>query len=391
MLIDMLELLPEKIYVKLEENFRKELFDKCIVKAGTVTRLAKMTKVSRQWFNKWRWGWQRTPFDAFTFLLNYNGISIHAVWDNIEEFGLQGQNRGLKLPRFFNITEDFIWFIGVRHGDKAESKTQIGLCNSDTDILKKFCEVLFLFGIPSETLSFYVYVKDEEKRKILKTFLKNLCKAEEKKIKFYYRSDREMYVIVQLHNALFHKLVYKIEENLPSLLSSSSNFKAAYIRGFADAEGCVDHHGYIIITQKLSKLGKKNIQLVMNLLEKLCIKSHTRTDGLKLRLIINRQSLKSYEHLIGFCSKRKMNDLKIIREIYENKYDKRNIENEITELAQKPITRREIVLALKSNYDKTGLVIRKLAKEGKINVINKRPLTIISLKEVPHDSLVNHP
>jgi len=97
------------------------------------------------------------------------------------------------------------------------------------------------------------------------------------------------------------------------------------------------------------------------------------------------------ERLIEFYSKKKMNDLKIIRKIYENKYDKRNIENEITELAQKPITRREIVLALKSNYDKTGLVIRKLAKEGKINVINKKPLTIISLKEAPHDSLRNHP
>ncbi len=54
-----------------------------------------------------------------------------------------------------------------------------------------------------------------------------------------------------------------------------------------------------------------------------------------------------------------------IIELFENKYDKRNIENEIIGLAQKPITRREMVLASESNYDKTGLAIRKLEKEGK--------------------------
>jgi hypothetical protein len=390
-LIDILDLLPKKCYVKIEETFRKILFDKCIIKAGTVTNLAKILKTRRQDLNKLRWGWQRISFKNFIFLLEYANFLLDNMWDTIEEFGLQGQKIGLKLPRFFEINEDFVWFIGVRHGDRAENQVQVGICNSDMDILQKFCEILFAKGFKPSELNFYVYVKDKKIRERLKRNIKKFCKDKETNIKFYFKTDKEMYIMIQLNNALFHKIAYKIEEKLDDVLNNSQNFKAAYVRGFIDAEGCVDHHGCIIVTQKLSKVGKKNTLLIKKLLEELSIESHIRRDGYKkLRLIMNKESLESYVDLIGFCSKRKMNELKIIQETYKKKYDKRNIENEILKLAKKPVTRREIILALKSKYDKTGSTIRKLEKEGKIKIINKRPLTVVFSKEVQHDLLANH-
>jgi tRNA (cytidine56-2'-O)-methyltransferase len=74
---------------------------------------------------------------------------------------------------------------------------------------------------------------------------------------------------------------------------------------------------------------------------------------------------------------------------FEGKELKKDFENKKIKII--PQEHGKKVLKVLDHYDKTGLVIRKLEKEGKIKVINKRPLTIISLKEAPHDSLGNHP
>ena len=382
---DIFDLLPERTYVKLRDTFRKQLIDLCIDNAGGVNKLANKLGIPRQKIYQFKRGWLRISYENLLFFVRYSGISLDKTWDEIDGFAHPGGSNTIKPPRYIDVNENLLWLMGIRAGDRAETETQIGICNSDISILKKFYNILLSYNAPKSSIYLYVYLKDEKNKSDVKKRVRVFSPI---RIKYYCRKESNFYCLLQYNNSFFHKIIYLLEKN--NIEELPLNLKSAFLQGFADAEAHVDIRGEIIFTQKANKEGKRNIRLIQKILDDFDIKYKIRErDGL-LRLFTLKECIKRYRDIIGFSSVRKRKELECVIQIRSKSYDKRNIENDILKMSQKEVTQKEIAFSLKSKRSKIRLYIRDLESKGKIKIIKNRPLTVISVKEAPHDSLLPH-
>ncbi len=381
-LIDIFDLLPRKTYVKLKDDFRQKLIEKCVIFCGGVNKFAKILNVERQKIYKFKGGKLRISIENLRLMLKLADISLNNAWYFIDGFAGQGAKNTIKPPRYFKIDKKFGWFFGIRLGDRAENKNQIGICNSDISILKKFYGILLSYKIARKSIKLYVYTKNKQVRDCLE---KTFTFAEGSEIKYYNKKSSNFYCLIQSNNALLHKIVYGLEKL--KIQELHQDVKRSFLQGFADAEAHVDLRGEIIFSQKSNRCGKRNIKNVQCLLKEMEIETKIYENSGNLRLLTYKKDLKKYQELIGFSSDRKNKELHRVIEIYSKKRDLRDIQEDIIRISKNPITRKEIAFLLKSKRCKVNLYIRKMEKERKIKIINKRPLTIISLKEALHDSL----
>ena len=100
--------------------------------------------------------------------------------------------------------------------------------------------------------------------------------------------------------------------------------KAAYVKGFLDAEGCVEDYG-IKVNQKLTKVGIKNIRRLYWLLNELGIKcSETRYESrsfvyIRIPALREAANLKLFQTLVGFTHEGRTRKLSELIGIYEGK------------------------------------------------------------------------
>lgn len=101
--------------------------------------------------------------------------------------------------------------------------------------------------------------------------------------------------------------LYDFLKDLNKVKELARQFPKQFLRGFADAEGCVDSRS-ISIGQK----NRKTLEFCKELLESLGIKSHvySRSNGMSNLRIFKRESIK-FASIVGFSIKRKQEKLSL--------------------------------------------------------------------------------
>ncbi len=367
------DFLPHNIRLNLEKEFRTNLFNEAIQKAGTSAKdLAKELGYQKNSINCWRRGATKPTFKDLLKILSYLNLNIEQIWNNIISFNSQGYNGHYELPSSFVLNEKLAWYFGYRDGDGSKANPIIAACSSpkEIDLLLRYKEITDELIKTSNKWSIYTYsIKSALVDKVKETF------NNERIISYSKRQRKEGFVILHIGGSKINDLFNNIEEKLDYFLGGASKkVQSEYAKGFFDADGHVDIHGTIILRQSIK--GVRRIKRVQMVLDNLNIRYKTKIRSSKFTLIV--YSLKDYKEKIGFNSEIKKNQLSKMIECYSTPYNPTSIENRVYSLCDSPITKRELMIKLKMRYGIMSTILNRMVNKHKLRVVLRRPFTVVN-------------
>lgn len=371
--------MPAKTRVLLPENARRELIKAAVAKFGGRKKLADFLRVNRRVPRWWEIGKHRPSIGQLRML----EVSSRVI-ANAENFGLEGSKKNLRFPKEITFDEEVAWFFGLRDGDSDETDFDVGIGNSDPEILRRAIQFFRKFFIGEEQLWLYIWTVESELDSAKEKWSKEL-KVPKAKISVYRaRRQNKDFVKVRFSSLLFRLIVENLRARVDVLLQGSpTQVKAAYARGFLDAEGCVEDFG-IILNQKATKKGLDNLRRLDWLLKELEINhggvkytNQGRFAYIRVPAQLGSDNLKKFQKVINFSSRSKTAKLSELVRIYEN----RNLEANRDLLKRgivvwlnadnNSVTRFDVMRAFNLGRDKTRGIMKSLIKEGKVKATKK--------------------
>lgn len=147
------------------------------------------------------------------------------------------------LPKEIEFDEEIAWYLGLRHGDKAEkNKGIIGIGNTNLKIIKRVFRIFVKrFYIPIEKIRVELRYNNSENLKIVKSFVKKLGIRDENIKEIYHQHSNHTVISLFAYNIVLRRLLDWLQENIKEILSKPPTTVAyAYHAGYFDAEGHVD-------------------------------------------------------------------------------------------------------------------------------------------------------
>ena len=315
-----------------------------------------------------------------------------------ENFGLEGSKKNLKFPKEVIFDEEFAWFLGLRDGDPDETNFDVGIGNSNPTILRNAIQFFKKFSIQEEQLWLYISTTSSNVNSVKERWSEELG-VPKARIRVYYQTEHlnEDYVKMRFSCLLLRLIIEKLRERLDALLESSPiQVRAAYVRGFFDAEGCVEGFG-IIVNQRANKKGLANLQRLDRLLTELGInhgKVRFTNKGRFAYIRIPAQSraknINKFQEVIGFSSKNKRAKLSELIQIYENgnSINRVLLKNRIPEwMNDEGVSLFDVMVAFCLKRSTARRTMHSLIKEGKIGSKKVDRKWIFIKTKTPHSFL----
>lgn len=295
--ISIIDYLPEKSRVSLTNQ--KEIMEKAISKAGNQQNLAKQLNVFQTTISSWMLCKTRI-----------NNSALLKIQQLLKENDLKTKYETHKRTPIkiseIQVSPQFLWFIGVRDGDRDEDKYSVGVGTTDPEIAIEFKNSLLkLFNLEKNKLYCIItspnqFLTETEKIKIKELYSKELELPEEIiRIKPRGKNERNKryHIVVRYYNKLMKDIVRNIENDFAEIIKNSSKeIQGAYVAGLIDSEGTVKDSGRIIIEMRPKSY--KCLKIASDILENLDIK-HKLIEDKKYNLI--RLTIYPNPFILKFC------------------------------------------------------------------------------------------
>lgn len=310
MKIKTINVLPLQTRVLLEEGLRRKIFSNKI-------KLAQKLKVNQDTVRGWLSGNHRPT------LAQLRKLQVSIPWNKIISLGWQGSLHEIKLPPQLEL-ERIAWLIGVMEGDRScRRKEGIGIVNQEKSLIKHFLNSMEIFNIKKREVHLRVLINNQ---KMDKAKISNEFGVPSENITILKTSLKMRSPVFEIR--VFNSLLARITEKIRMLLRSiplRENIIREFVKGFLDAEGCVNDDGSIEAKQKNNVEGSNTIKFISNLLTLLGIRNSMEGPNCENMLILriwggkrNAENIKSFNLIIGFIHEQKQTKLRNVLSVLDN-------------------------------------------------------------------------
>ena len=358
------DLPTNKIYIKLKDNFREQLFKKAYKKEKNWNKLGKKIKVKRPdtlLARDWKRGSCSFPLETAIKLCKIANISTLDLESNLEEIrykkrlNKRGGNSGkpLKKPKFpIKVDRDFIEIIGHICGDgsipKSKKRTAIPLCyiNSQPELLENFKMLINkVFGEIEPAVS----IRDDP--------------AHYTRPNYYLRYPTLLSTIVLI---VFKGKQYPLE--FPSYLLKTKEKQKVFLKAIYDDEGYIPKKDKKIIVGMKSK---QFIEGCKNILKEIGIKTGSihKKEEFYIIEVAEGDSIKKFSEEVKIIHPMKIDRLnKIIKRGWKFKRNKKKILKKIiiNLIETKPKSVKELSKIMNKQPQTIRQHLNNLKEEGKL-------------------------
>ena len=382
--IDLLKCIPPNSYITINKEFKSKIFQTAFHKFGTRKNVSKMLDVSINTFDRWLYHKKkgRMPYDHLMKLLQLAGISVEELRNNLINIGVRSNVIFVKNWKLF-LNEEFFEWLGMVRGDGHMSDRSVTFWNTYSKLCLFFVDVLrAYFGINKK--QFYIQILIPLKMKIEDA---EILTGELRKLGFLniklYKSDntrkaKKIVVSFSTHNKILLYLLNQINREIKTYLyNSPREAKAAYIRGFCSAEGCISESksGVRIIT--ITQNNIEELEFIKSILTDLGIKNldGPRSTGTAFRIgITTQRELEKFQKLIGFGKHDiKNNHLKEVLKhykfnVYRIPHSERYTDILKTIKENNEVTAKFLAEKLSLDYSHTHSILSEMKEKGLVLV-----------------------
>lgn len=364
MRVNILNHLPDKTFIYIEDNPRNMLFDWY---GGTLTSLSKKLKLSLKNISRYKNGTRGIPLKLFFKLLDLSNTNP-SLFQNKMTIKVGKRGNSLKIGPFLNITSEWIYISELVRGDGSlargnHNSYRLNLVNTDIGLINHTNKFFLNLGIKGNSISIYPAFGNPH--------IKHL----------YVNSE----IISYFFNSFFKIPFGKKEEmGFPNFILKNRDFSINAVRGIFDAEGNVMiyktkvkgfNRGRVMIVSFDEKYLEK-IKLILN---KFNIHPRIyREERGKFkdfyRLIINYgEGIKKFAKLIKPLHKKRSEKLKLLISTYTTSriHSKDLIFKILKLLLNKNMRRKELLEYFKLADNNFGKLLERLVKEDLICVVDK--------------------
>jgi len=235
------------------------------------------------------------------------GVDKEDIFKNTEAFGLEASYQLIQLPEKILVDEELAWFLGFHITENSETPWGIGVCNTNTTLIRKAFQILKKkFQIPIEKFRLEIRVTPRmNEREITKDIQKYLGLSRQQ-IRISKRKEVMNYPLftLRINSSLIKSLVKNIEVFfIGNALKFRRRTQAKFIQGVFDADAWINKtKGIIVLTQRKEKLVLLIEKLLLSLNIK-CRKEYWKKKHFYACIITkgrNKDNLLSFRKKIGF-------------------------------------------------------------------------------------------
>lgn len=375
--------IPSTSYVTIDPDFRTKLFNKAVKKAGSRAKLAKILNTNKWTFDCWKYGKKRPPLGIVVECANFVEIPSSKLLVHITDIRSLFNSGRISVNNWkLLLNEEFAEWLGMLQGDGSLTSDEVKISNTYIDIPIYFADLLTkTFGIEKSrikiVISFFTDDSITEANKIKNIFRKRKFTNIEL-YKAYQHKGNKIVITTRVYSKILQRFLIGLMKDLVTILKMSPNsVKAAYVRGFAAAEGCISEgkSGVRIIT--ITQNDAKELEFVKSLLNNIGITNigGPRSTGTAFRIGITTQiELEKFQKLVGFGKHKLKNEAltKIIKHykfrVYRTptylRYEEINriIKN------QKYITVKSLAKILSLDCEHVRFLLNNMLRLGLVNV-----------------------
>jgi len=355
--INLMKYIPLDSYVTLNPKFRFKLYDKAIKKVGSGSELAKLINTNATSVFDWKFGKFRPPLGKVIKCIKLLGWSENELSKNIVDITSYMRAGMISINQWkLTLDEKLAEWFGLLKGDGSISQEYIEFANSEIEMTLFFAEVLNkYFNISKDRITMIINVPFNKTLQDAKEIIESLRKRGY--TKFYLnkivknKRSKKFVIVARSTSKVLAQILRMVTKNLQEIIKNSpASVKAAYVRGFASAEGGIHRYGAIrMIT--ISQKDRKELEFVNSLLDDLGVTvSGIRPSTRSFQIFISNQvGIRQFYKLIGFGTYSiKSKKLAQIIEDYEK-----------LKCKLRPIRYEEILKSIKNNE---GIAAKQLCK-----------------------------
>jgi len=274
MKIDLLKIIPGNVRIQLGEVTQNKLLDEAMKISGKQKNLAKMLNLSRLSVYYLLSKSSRPTLETLKKLMEITKMEI----DNQElSLSMEASNRQIKVKRYIEIDEEFMWFLGFWEGDNSDNTNNLGVGNTDINISRRAFNFLKSFiGENEISVRFEFSPQIKITEEVVNDMAKKIGIKKCRSITAINKKGRnKTFIELKIYSTPLKKTFLKIRELLRNkLVKMPENLKIMFLQGFFDADGSINIKKQIATYwQKGNQKGYENLKLVKNLLNSLKIKS----------------------------------------------------------------------------------------------------------------------
>jgi hypothetical protein len=140
MQFDILELIPDWLYIRIKKEFRKKIFLDAKNRFGSYRKLAKNLNFNIASVSAWKNGKQYIPLNVVNYLLKINGMKKEELRKQIFAIGIKNNIKPLIRPKLtITFDKNLARLIGYIYGDGSIGKNlRISYTNQNKFLIEKF-------------------------------------------------------------------------------------------------------------------------------------------------------------------------------------------------------------------------------------------------------------
>ena len=364
MKVNLLEHLPDKTFIYLEDKQRNVLFDWY---EGTLTSLGKKLNLSLKNISRYRNGTRGIPLKLFFKFLDLSNKNLFLFQDKVTvKVGKRGNP--LKIGPFLSITPEWIYISELIRGDGSlvrgtHDSYRLNLTNTDIGLIKHTEKFFLNLGIESSNISIYPAFANPHIKQL------------------YIHSE----IISYFFNSFF-KIRFGRKEKMgfPDFILKNRDFSINAVKGIFDAEGNIMSYktkfkGFNRGRVMIVSFDEKYLEKIKLILNKFNIHPwiwKEKRDKYKdfYRLVINYgEGIKKFAKLIKPLHKKRNEKLKLLVSTYTTSriHSKDLVLRILKLLLNKNMRRKELLGYSKLSDNNFGKLLGRLVKENLIYVVNK--------------------
>jgi DNA-binding phage protein len=303
MRVDILEVVPSEVRIQLQEESLRKLFQRALEITGNKKKLAQVLSLNRFSLYRLLQGISKPKAETLRKLIELTKMEIK---DEELTLSVEASKNSIRIKRYIEIDEDFMWFIGIWEGDNADNSNSLGIGSTDLGIIRRALGLLKRL-VGEDKIS--VRLEFPSSVKITQTTIDKIVKGMD--IQNYKsltstakKRRKKLFIEVKVYSVALKKTFLQVKEIAENkLLEMSHEIKKAFLQGFFDAEGTINiKKGIAVYWQKDTPKGRKNLELARRILTSLGIASSKIKTHSKKRNILRLDVLKGRkgENILNF-------------------------------------------------------------------------------------------